>query len=641
MTENTPEVVFFDIGNTLGSPKVSSDGRLAVLSVYAYVPDVLRQLHEEGRRLGVISNIGSDTAENVERVLEEAGILTFFQPELLIYGPKNTSQIFRRAAEDAAIANPQECLFVGEDARERQYAIDAGWHVVPHPRLVTDILNNYHLRYIRITIPAERRETEWERVLQELPIVPIHLAGTIGTQVYAIASTVTALRLDDLGFEVDRLGDLDAPLATEMYLMRDDRQVRTGFLVPEGHASRSFSDDGKSAWVLSSSQEGLYIALPAGQSIDAYHFEEAYHGHNLKLIPNMSLLQPFNVEAAERTTSLVSDLAAEVSLSKQELENLAGLTSETIQYHLDRYSGIKPIEPGDHAKIKSRHIDSDDNARVTDALVRDLENIGAGDFLVYRHQFDHPNPSEHLKLYNVVAEWQGEHEDGIVIVSAHLDSTASFGEDYNPDIDPAPGADDDGSGVAGVLAIAQTLKRLNQSKKPKRTIRFVLFNAEEQGLVGSQEYARDEFQANASIVAVYQMDMIGYRENHGDDRDAIPRPFEIHAGHQMRPSVEQKSLQLAQQIQHLVGQVSPNLKAPEIYKTPDVADMRSDHSSFQQVRYPAILLSEDLFLGPPQPPVATVNNPNYHTKRDLEVDCEYAADIARVVAAAAWKTANS
>lgn len=640
MNGNVSEAIFFDIGNTLGSPKILPNGSLAALNIYNYVPNVLEQLRGDGKRLGVISNIGNDTAENVERILEESGILTFFQSDLLIYGSKDSADIFKRAATQAGLSTtPQKCLFVGEDSKERNYAMAAGWQVTPHPRLVSDVLNGYHFRYLRITIPTEEKGNEWQPTLKDLPIVPIHITRNTETKVYAIASTITALSLDDLGFEVQRLGDLDAPLNTDMYLMRDDRQVRTGFLVPEGQAVSFFSNQEESTWILSSSQEGLYVALPPGHSIDEYHFQEAYHGHNLKLIPNLSLLQPFDVEATERFASFIPSFVSEPSLSEQELSQLASLSSETIRRYLARYSGMEPIDPEDGTKIRSRHIDSDDNAKATNAIVRDLEDIGTGDFFVNLHPFDHPNPGEHLKLYNVIAEWQGSRgdEDGIVIISAHLDSTANKEINYDPDTDPAPGADDDGSGVAGVLAIAQTLKELSQSTKPKRTIRFALFNAEEQGLIGSQEYARDQAQANAPIVAVYQMDMIGYRESH----DHAPRLFELHVGNRVCPDAEQRSLQLAQQIEKLVAQISPNLEAPQIYQTPDVADQRSDHASFQQLGYAGCLVSEDLFLGPPQPPVSTVNNPNYHTVRDLQVDFEYAADISRVVAAAAWITANA
>ena len=626
MDRNTSSLIFFDIGNTLGSPKVSSGGRLATLTVYTYVPDVLQQLHDYGKRLGVISNIGNDTAENVERVLSESGILTFIEPDLLIYGSKDSSEIFRRAETQAGLsATPEQCLFVGEDSRERSYAMEAGWRVVPHPLLVTDVLKGRHLRYITLGVSAEQANSDWQSPLRDLPIVPIHVtSNNRGIKVYAIASTVTILSLDDLGFEVERLGEVDSPLRTDLYLLRDDRQVRTGFLVPEGQSESLFSNEEESTWVISSSHEGLYIALPAMASIDNYHFEEAYHGHNLKLIPNLSLLGTLGVQGTEQPATVMAESEADLSLKPEELTKLSSITSEMISGYLAKYIGQEPIDPPGNTKIISRHIDSDDNGKATDALVRDLKAIGGEEFSVYLHPFDHPNPGNRRKLYNVIAEFPGEgnEEDGIVIVSAHFDSTAQRGTtDYDSEVDPAPGADDDGSGVAGVLAIAKTLKELSQSKRHKRTIRFVLFNAEEQGLIGSQEYARDEAQANAPIIAVYQLDMIGYRE----EQNEIPLPFEVHVGHRNCPAVEQRSLKLARQIEKLVPQVSPNLKSPQIYETPaDPGDPRSDHSSFQQVGYRACLVSEDLFMGTPDPniPKPKVTNPNYHTARDLQVDFE-------------------
>lgn len=79
---------------------------------------------------------------------------------------------------------------------------------------------------------------------------------------------------------------------------------------------------------------------------------------------------------------------------------------------------------------------------------------------------------------NVMAEIKGrELPDEIVVIGAHLDSW-----------DLGTGALDDGAGVGIVLATAKILKSLPQA--PRRTIRFVLFGAEEVGLVGAEAYAR-------------------------------------------------------------------------------------------------------------------------------------------------------
>ena len=132
------------------------------------------------------------------------------------------------------------------------------------------------------------------------------------------------------------------------------------------------------------------------------------------------------------------------------------------------------------------------------------------------------------------------------------------------------------------------------------------------------------------------MDMIGYNEKE------TPRKYEIHTGIRNHPDVEKESRVLAERIGRLAQHVSPDLPAPQIYlsKDPDPAEERSDHASFQLVGYPACAAMEDFFAGPGPGLPQSEANPNYHKTSDTFVDPEYAADIARAVAAAAWTTAN-
>lgn len=132
--------VFFDIGDTLGSPLISPPPfRLEGLDVYPFVKGVLEELRSVGARLGIISNTGNETSASMERVLREAGLFDFFDPDLLIYSSvvgleKNSPAIFQLASQRAGhAASPNKCLFVGEDRRERQYALQAGFKVSPHP----------------------------------------------------------------------------------------------------------------------------------------------------------------------------------------------------------------------------------------------------------------------------------------------------------------------------------------------------------------------------------------------------------------------------------------------------------------------------------------------------------------------------
>jgi len=78
---------------------------------------------------------------------------------------------------------------------------------------------------------------------------------------------------------------------------------------------------------------------------------------------------------------------------------------------------------------------------------------------------------------NIIAEVKGrEKPDEIILIGAHLDSW-----------DQGTGAIDDGAGVAVVTTAAKLIRDLPQ--RPKRTIRVVLFGAEEYGLLGAKAYA--------------------------------------------------------------------------------------------------------------------------------------------------------
>lgn len=94
-----------------------------------------------------------------------------------------------------------------------------------------------------------------------------------------------------------------------------------------------------------------------------------------------------------------------------------------------------------------------------------------------------------------------EKPEEIVILGGHADSIAGmFGGSGR-----APGADDNASGIA---TITETIKILmNNNFKPKRTIKFMGYAAEEVGLLGSKEIA-NEFKAKSSkVIGVMQLDM--------------------------------------------------------------------------------------------------------------------------------------
>jgi bacterial leucyl aminopeptidase len=146
MSTQSLDIIFFDIGGTLGQPVFSDQPphRIIGLDVFEGVLGILAALKARPFRLGVISNIGEVTDRNVSDVKEAlaaGGILPLLDPDLLIFGRKDSPAIFEKAAARAGRADRLErCLFVGDDAGELSFASAAGFLVSDSPSHVEDIL---------------------------------------------------------------------------------------------------------------------------------------------------------------------------------------------------------------------------------------------------------------------------------------------------------------------------------------------------------------------------------------------------------------------------------------------------------------------------------------------------------------------
>ena len=98
---------------------------------------------------------------------------------------------------------------------------------------------------------------------------------------------------------------------------------------------------------------------------------------------------------------------------------------------------------------------------------------------------------------DVVATLPGD-DDHVIIVGAHADT-----------VETSPGADDNGSGVAAVLAVAEVLSRYEFM----HTIQFIVYTGEEVGTYGSYNHAREAYANGEKIMAVFNLDMVGYAES--------------------------------------------------------------------------------------------------------------------------------
>jgi leucyl aminopeptidase len=97
----------------------------------------------------------------------------------------------------------------------------------------------------------------------------------------------------------------------------------------------------------------------------------------------------------------------------------------------------------------------------------------------------------------------------VVVLGGHLDSIAIGGSSST-----APGADDDASGIATLTEVARVL--LAGDYRPARTIQLMAYAAEEVGLRGSLQIARDYQRRHVNVVGALQLDMTNYR---GSDKD--------------------------------------------------------------------------------------------------------------------------
>jgi photosystem II stability/assembly factor-like uncharacterized protein len=204
-------------------------------------------------------------------------------------------------------------------------------------------------------------------------------------------------------------------------------------------------------------------------------------------------------------------------------------------------------------------------------------------------------PSEAVVgLKNVVATLHGTTDTSEVIICGHFDSISEA-----PFV-RAPGADDNGSGTAAVIEAARILS----SYRFERTIKFICFSGEEQGVFGSGEYAAGARRRGEEIVGVVNLDMVAYTGGTGREMDIVGNgPSEWLAD---------------------LGVEFADLYVPalRVNKVIDPLMVLSDHASFWKAGYQAVLGTES----------ADVPYPYYHTTGDTlgNLDKPFATDVARL-----------
>jgi Zn-dependent M28 family amino/carboxypeptidase len=200
-----------------------------------------------------------------------------------------------------------------------------------------------------------------------------------------------------------------------------------------------------------------------------------------------------------------------------------------------------------------------------------------------------------VEVYNTVAEIRGtEIPDEVVILGAHLDSW-----------DLGTGTTDNGTGSMIVLEAARALAKLNL--KPKRTIRFVLFTGEEEGLVGSKMYVQAHKNELDKISGVLVHDT-------GTGRVLT---LGLHDNYQDR---------------EIVDQVLAPLKPLKLLEPSMLRQFGTDHASFDDAGVPGFWVIQD----------GAEYNKTHHSQSDT-FDKAWKDDLvqgAQVLAAWAYNTAQ-
>jgi Zn-dependent M28 family amino/carboxypeptidase len=222
---------------------------------------------------------------------------------------------------------------------------------------------------------------------------------------------------------------------------------------------------------------------------------------------------------------------------------------------------------------------------------------------------------------NLEAELAGDSApEEIVIIGAHYDSVPG-----------SPGADDNATGVAGVLEVA----RLLRGRRLPRTVRFVAFVNEEPPFfltdrMGSRSYARRCRERQEHIAAVLVLETIGYYSE-AEKSQQYPFPFNL-----FHPSTGNFIAFVGNlSSRHLVRQAVAGFRRHAAFPSEGGAVPAwveganwSDHWSFWQEGYPAVMATD----------TAPFRYPHYHTPEDTadKVDFDRTArvitGIAQVVA---------
>jgi uncharacterized protein (TIGR01244 family) len=264
--------------------------------------------------------------------------------------------------------------------------------------------------------------------------------------------------------------------------------------------------------------------------------------------------------------------------------------------------------------------------------------------------------TESVDVVNVICEIPGsnpESRNRLYYVLAHLDSRATQANDSTSD---APGANDDGSGVAALIELARVLSH----EQLESTIILMATSGEEQGLFGARLHAQQAIKDGKNIVGVLNNDTVGDPTGVLPDQDGrneirvfsegLPATLLSLDDDQIGSAArrlrlygtesDSSSRQLARYIAD-VGKLHATTVQPRLIFRPDRFLRGGDHTPFNELGFAAIRFCEMYENYDHQHQDVRIENDVQFGDLPEYVDAEYLADVTRLNAAVLVHLANA
>lgn len=211
-------------------------------------------------------------------------------------------------------------------------------------------------------------------------------------------------------------------------------------------------------------------------------------------------------------------------------------------------------------KYQGRKTSTEGNRKAADYIVRRFESIGLNRYHnSFRYPFSFKSRGKDIGGTNLIAYIPGKKKD-IIVISAHYDHVGVVnGKIYN-------GADDNASGVAGMLEIANYFKH----NQPEHTLLFAAFDGEEMGLQGAKAFL-NQAPVDISLIRLnINLDMV----SHNDKGELYV------AGTYYYPDLKDYLFITNPKIKLLAGHDRPDLSAKDNWTD------QGDHGAFYALKIP-------------------------------------------------------